>query len=72
MLDRLKGRKLLDGIRGEPAADVNALVRLMVDLARFASDFADDIQEIDLNPVVVHPEGGGVTVVDALIVKRGG
>ena len=72
VLDRLKGRKLLDGVRGEPAADVNALVRLMVDLARFASDFADDIQEIDLNPVVVHPEGGGVTVVDTLIVKRGG
>lgn len=72
VLDKLKGRKLLDGVRGEPASDVDALVKLMVDLARFASDFADDIQEIDLNPVLVHPKGGGVTVVDALIVKQGG
>jgi len=71
LLDKLKGRKLLDGVRGEPAADVDALARLMVDLGRFAADFADEVQEVDLNPVLVHPEGDGVTVVDALIVKQG-
>ena len=71
LLDQLKGRKLLDGLRGEPAADVDALVRLMVDLGQFAADFAEEVQEVDLNPVLVHPEGDGVTVVDALIVKQG-
>ena len=71
LLDKLKGRKLLDGVRGEPAADVDALVRLMVDLGQFAADFAEEVQEVDLNPVLVHPEGDGVTVVDALIVKQG-
>ena len=71
LLDQLKGRKLLDGVRGEPAADVDALARLLVDLGRFAADFADEVQEVDLNPVLVHPEGDGVTVVDALIVKQG-
>lgn len=71
LLDQLKGRKLLDGVRGEPAADVDALIRLMVDLGRFAADFADEVQEIDLNPVLVHSEGDGLTVVDALIVKQG-
>ena len=71
LLDQLKGRKLLDGVRGEPAADVDALVRLMVDLGQFAADFAEEVQEVDLNPVLVHPEGDGVTVVDALIVKQG-
>lgn len=71
LLDQLKGRKLLDGVRGEPAADVDALARPLVDLGRFAADFADEVREVDLNPVLVHPEGDGVTVVDALIVKQG-
>jgi acyl-CoA synthetase (NDP forming) len=71
LLNKLKGRKLLDGVRGEPPADVAALVELMVNLSHFAANFADEIQEIDLNPVLVHPKGDGVTVVDALIVKQG-
>lgn len=67
---RLKAAPLLHGVRGEPPADVDALVDLMVKLSRFANDFADDIAEIDLNPVLVHPQGQGVSVLDALIVKR--
>ena len=42
----------------------------MVELSEFAADHADDIAEIDLNPVIVHPAGRGVSVVDALILKR--
>jgi len=41
----------------------------MVRLGKFASDHADVIAEIDLNPVLVHARGKGVSVVDALIVK---
>ena len=70
LLDQLKGRAMLDGMRGEPAADVPALVDLMVNLGRFAADFADTIQEFDLNLVLVQPDGDGVSVVDALIVKQ--
>ena len=70
MLARLKGAPLLGPFRGQPAADVDALVDLMVRLGQFASDHADTIAEIDLNPVLVHPQGQGVSVVDALIVKR--
>jgi len=70
MLGRLKGVRLLDAHRGAPAADIDALVQLMVRLAQFAADHADQIAEIDLNPVVVHAQGEGVSVVDALIVKR--
>jgi len=69
MLGRLKGAPLLGSFRGQPAADVNALVDLMVRLGQFASDHAETIAEIDLNPVLVHPQGQGVSVVDALIVK---
>ena len=42
----------------------------MVRLSQFAADHADAIAEIDLNPVLVHERGKGVSVVDALIVKR--
>ena len=42
----------------------------MVRLSQFATDHADNIAEIDLNPVIVHASGQGVTMVDALIVKR--
>jgi acetyltransferase len=53
-----------------PPADTDALVELMVRLSQFAADHADTVAEIDLNPVIVHAKGQGVTIVDALIVKR--
>ncbi len=68
LIGRLKGAKLLDPHRGQPAADKAALVDLMVKLGRFASDHAGQIAEIDLNPVIVHPDGQGATIADALIV----
>jgi acyl-CoA synthetase (NDP forming) len=70
LLDGLKGAALFDGVRGAPPADRTALAELMVTLSRFAADHADLIDEIDLNPVIVHAQGQGLTVVDALIVKR--
>jgi len=70
LLSELKGAALLDSVRGAPPADRAALVELMTKLSRFAADHADLIEEIDLNPVIVHPEGQGLTVVDALIVTR--
>jgi acyl-CoA synthetase (NDP forming) len=71
LLDGLKGRAVLDGARGAPAADIDALVALMVALSRLAAEHAEVIEEIDLNPVIVHAVGEGVTVADALMVKRG-
>ena len=70
LLRELRGAALLDGVRGEPAADRAALAQLMVALSRFAADHADQVAEIDLNPVIVHPKGEGLTLVDALIVKQ--
>ena len=70
LLDHLKGAALLDGVRGAPPADRAALSELITALSRFAADHAGQIDEIDLNPVIVHPEGQGLTIVDALIVKR--
>jgi hypothetical protein len=70
LLRELTGAALLDNLRGAPPADRAALAQLMANLSRFAADHADLIEEIDLNPVIVHPQGQGLTVVDALIVKR--
>jgi len=70
LLDGLRGVALLDGFRGAPPADRGALAELMATLSHFAADHADLIEEIDLNPVIVHAQGEGLTVVDALIVKR--
>jgi acetyltransferase len=70
LLDRLRGVKLLGGARGQPPADIDALVDLMVRVARLADDWRDEIAEIDLNPVLVHDRGQGLSIVDALIVKR--
>src|SRR5947209_12474589 len=55
LIGQLKGAALLDAVRGEPAADRDALAALMVALSHFAADHADTIAEIDLNPVIVHP-----------------
>ena len=72
LLGRLKGAQIFEAFRGLPPADTNALADLMVRLSQFAADHADEIDAIDLNPVIVHPQGEGVSVVDALILKRDG
>lgn len=72
LIGQLRGAGLLAAHRNQPAADISALVELIVRLSQFAADHTDEIAEIDLNPVMVHPEGQGATVVDALIVRRGG
>lgn len=59
--------KLLGGFRGRPAADRKALVKFISDFARFVDGLSDDIVAVDLNPVMVLPDGRGVTIVDAAI-----
>ncbi len=70
LLGRLKGAAILGSYRGMPIADTEALIDVIVQLSHFAADHADDIAEIDLNPVIVHARGQGVSIVDALIVKQ--
>lgn len=67
LLTDWKGYRLLDGSTGMPAADVDALVALAADISRLAAA-SKRIASLDLNPVIVHPRGQGVSVVDALIV----
>jgi acetyltransferase len=70
MLAGLKAAPLLRGFRGAAKADVAALSQLISQVSRLAAAARDKISEIELNPVLVHPEGQGVTIVDALVVPR--
>lgn len=69
LINRLKGRKLLEGVRAMPPADCDALAQFLVRLSRMASDLRNSLVEFDVNPVIVHPAGQGVTVVDALGIR---
>jgi acyl-CoA synthetase (NDP forming) len=66
LIDRLKLRKLLDGVRGRPAGDVAALAKAAALLSGLAVALGDRIKEIDVNPIVVLPSG--CVAVDALVV----
>jgi acetate---CoA ligase (ADP-forming) len=68
MLQEVKGARLLEGFRGQPAVDVEALMHLLVRISQLGVQCARDIQELDLNPLLVLPRGQGVKAADALIV----
>ena len=71
MLERLRGRRLLEGVRGEAPRDKVAIADLLVRLSHLAWDFRYRLAEFDVNPVFLHAQGHGLTVVDALgILKR--
>lgn len=70
MLAELKAAPLLNGFRGAAKADVAALSRLISQVSVLAAQHAREISEIELNPVLVHPEGQGVTIADALVVRK--
>ncbi|NLU70900.1 acetate--CoA ligase family protein [Streptomyces sp. HNM0574] len=70
MLDELRGRALLDGVRGMPAADTDALVETVLRVQRMALELGDDLAELDINPLVVLPRGQGAVALDALAVCR--
>ncbi len=67
MLAELRGAKILDGYRGAPPADVDALARALVNLSWLISDHRDRITEIDVNPLFVRAQGHGVVAADALV-----
>jgi acyl-CoA synthetase (NDP forming) len=68
MLESLKGYKLLQGYRGAPAADLDAVCDAIARISEFAADHADVIEEIDVNPLLARRDGA--VALDALIVLR--
>ena len=68
MISSLKAAALLDGWRGGPAADVDALAEVVSQVSRLSVDLGERLQELDINPVAVLPAGQGAVVLDALMV----
>jgi acyl-CoA synthetase (NDP forming) len=68
MLDRLRIRPMLAGFRGSPAVDLDALADLVVGVSRLAHECGDQLDALDLNPVIATAEGA--VAVDVLIVPR--
>jgi acyl-CoA synthetase (NDP forming) len=70
MIEETKAFKLLSGFRGDKKRDIAALSKVLLAVSQFALDFKDDLAELDINPVMVLPEGQGVRAVDALVVIK--
>lgn len=71
MISELKGARILEGYRGAPPADVDALAQAIVNLSWLIADHSDRIAEIDVNPLFVRAKGKGVVAADALVVTGG-
>ena len=72
MLAALKAAPLLNGFRGAAKTDIPALSQLIAQISMLAAQFVTEISEIEINPVLAHPQGQGVTIVDALVVRKKG
>lgn len=68
MIGELKGARLFAGYRGMPAADTDALARMLVAVSLMAWDMRDRLAELDLNPVFAGPDGA--VAADALLVLK--
>jgi acyl-CoA synthetase (NDP forming) len=69
MVQEIRAARVLQGFRGQPPADVDALVRTLVRVSQMAWWLRESIHEIDINPLRVFPVGQGVKCLDALVVR---
>ena len=67
LLDRLRLRRLLDGYRGAPPADIDRLAAVIAAFSVLAAELADGIAEIDVNPLLAGPD---ILALDALVIAR--
>jgi acetyltransferase len=70
MVKEIKGYKILEGVRGEKRSDQEAIVSALMAVSQMAVDLKGAISEIDINPLIVYPEKGGLKAVDCLFVKN--
>ncbi len=70
MIEKTRARNLIYGFRGSPRADLEALSDTLTSVGRLAVDWADRIEVLDINPLMILPEGRGVIAVDALLVLK--
>jgi acetyltransferase len=67
MIRQIRGFKILEGFRGEPPSDIDAIAECLARLSQLATQI-EEIVELDINPLIVLEKGRGARVVDARIV----
>ena len=65
-----RAHQLLQGYRGSPPRDVDALARAMVALGDLSFELGDVVEAVDVNPLLVRAEGRGAVALDALVILR--
>jgi acetate---CoA ligase (ADP-forming) len=68
MLTEIRSARILDGVRGGAPVDKSAIVDVLLNLSKLAVDLDGKVSELDINPLIVYPEGRGAIAADALIV----
>lgn len=67
MIRKTRTHKILDGFRGGPVYDIQAITDCLKRLSQLVVDF-EEIQELDINPLIVFEKGKGAKIVDARII----
>ncbi len=70
MIREIRSYPLLEGVRGEPPADREAVVEALLQISQLVTDFPE-ILELDINPLMVFEEGRGAMAIDMRLVLRG-
>ena len=70
MIRSLRSARLLTGFRGSRPVDPRPVAELVASLSRAALSLRDQVAEFELNPVILHADGSGLTVADALIIRK--
>ena len=68
MIREIRGYSMLQGMRGRPPVDFQALTDVILRVSKLVSDYGDAIEELDINPLLVFEKG--VKALDALIIKK--
>ena len=69
MIKEIKGYRLLEGYRGMPPRDVEAIKDILIKTSKIITDI-DRIQDIDLNPIMLYEKGKGALTVDVRVILR--
>lgn len=69
MIKSIKSYKMLSGFRGAAASDINSIADTLLRLSQLVTD-VEDIAELDINPLIVYPEGQGCRVADGRILIK--
>jgi succinyl-CoA synthetase beta subunit len=67
LIKRTKTHKILDGYRGGSVYDIETIATCLKKLSQLVVDF-EEIEELDINPLIVYEKGKGCKIVDARII----